>query len=89
VRLSVGPAGPVPLRPETAEHWLAGQPATEATISAAVEHVWNDARLRTSPHRATADYRREMVAVLVQRGMALAVQRARTGEAVAEGVGLA
>jgi len=50
--------------------------------------VWSDARLRTSPHRATADYRREMVAVLVRRALPLALDRARSGHAVPEGVGL-
>jgi carbon-monoxide dehydrogenase medium subunit len=84
VRLSVGPAGPVPLRPTTAEKWLEGRPATDETIASTVEQVWQDARLRTSPHRATADYRKEMVAVLVRRALALAVKRARTGEVIAE-----
>jgi carbon-monoxide dehydrogenase medium subunit len=87
-RLALGPAGPVPLRAETAEHWLAGQLPGEATWQHAAELVWTEAQLRTSPHRATADYRREMVVVLVRRALALAAERARTGAAVAEGVGL-
>jgi hypothetical protein len=48
-----------------------------------------EARLRTSRHRATAEYRRELIDVLVQRALPLAAQRARSGEAVPEGVGLA
>jgi CO/xanthine dehydrogenase FAD-binding subunit len=86
-RLALGPAGPTPLRAERAEAWLRGQPATEATLEQAAEQVFAEARLRTSPHRATAEYRREMVVVLVQRALRLAVERARTGEARPEGLG--
>ncbi|MCC6192788.1 MAG: FAD binding domain-containing protein [Anaerolineales bacterium] len=86
-RLALGPAGPTPLRPERAEAWLRGQPLEAATAEKLVERVWAEARLRTSAHRATADYRHEMVAVLVRRALGLAVQRARTGEAVPEGLG--
>jgi carbon-monoxide dehydrogenase medium subunit len=87
-RLALGPAGPTPLRPEAAEAWLRGQRVDDAVLEKLVEMVWAEARLRTSPHRATAEYRREMVAVLVRRALTLAVQRARSGEAVPEGLGL-
>lgn len=86
-RLALGPAGPTPLRPERAEAWLRGQSLEAATVEKLVERVWGEARLRTSAHRATADYRHEMVAVLVRRALGLAVQRARTGEAIPEGLG--
>jgi carbon-monoxide dehydrogenase medium subunit len=86
-RLALGPAGPVPLRGEQAEAALAGQPLTEAVIETVIDRLWAEARLRTSRHRATADYRREMVAVLVRRALPLAVARAQTGEAVPEGLG--
>ena len=45
-------------------------------------------RPRTSKYRATAEYRREMIEVLLRRVLPLAVQRARTGEAIPEGVGM-
>jgi carbon-monoxide dehydrogenase medium subunit len=87
-RLALGPAGPVPLRAEAAEAWLVGQALDDAALEHVTELVWSEARLRTSAHRATAEYRREMVAVLVRRALALAAQRARTGHAVPEGLGL-
>jgi carbon-monoxide dehydrogenase medium subunit len=87
-RLALGPAGPVPLRAEAAEAWLAGQRLDEAVLEQVIDLLWSEARLRTSPHRATAEYRREMVAVLVRRALALAEQRARTAQAVPEGLGL-
>ena len=87
-RLALGPAGPVPLRAEAAERWLSGQPANDLALDHVTELVWSEARLRTSPHRATADYRREMVSVLVHRALPLALERARTGHVEPEGVGL-
>jgi CO/xanthine dehydrogenase FAD-binding subunit len=88
VRLAMGPAGPVPLRAEQAEAVLAGHVFDEAVLEAVVDALWAEAQLRTSPHRATAEYRREMVAVLAGRALRLAVQRATTGVVVPEGIGL-
>ncbi len=87
-RLALGPAGPVPLRAAQAEAALVGRPLTEAVLAEVVDALWAEAQLRTSPHRATAGYRREMVAVLAERALGLAVQRATTGEVVPEGIGL-
>jgi len=87
VRLTLGPAGPTPMRATAAEAGLVGQPVNAATLNQAIEQVWAEARLRTSAHRATADYRHEMVAVLLRRALTLAVERARTGVAVPEGLG--
>lgn len=86
-RIALGPAGPTPMRALAAEASLVGQPMTAATIDLAIEQVWAEARLRTSAHRATADYRHEMVAVLVRRALTLAVERAQTGVAVPQGLG--
>lgn len=87
-RLALGPAGPVPLRAERAEAVLAGRALDVAALDDVVDALWAEAQLRTSPHRATADYRREMVAVLAGRALRLAVRRATTGEVVPEGIGL-
>lgn len=87
-RLALGPAGPVPLRAERAEAVLSGRALDNAVLDEVVEALWAEAPLRTSPHRATADYRREMVAVLAGRALRLAVHRAVTGEVVPEGIGL-
>ena len=87
-RLALGPAGPVPLRAERAEAVLADRTLDETVLADVVEALWAEAQLRTSPHRATLEYRREMVAVLAGRALRLAVQRATTGEVAPEGLGL-
>jgi carbon-monoxide dehydrogenase medium subunit len=86
-RLALGPAGPAPLRARQAEAFLVGQaPAALPTLQVA-ELVLGEAQLRTSAHRATAEYRRELILPLVERALPLAVQRALTGEIVPEGIG--
>jgi carbon-monoxide dehydrogenase medium subunit len=77
-RLALGPAGPTPLRAERAEAFLAGRPALAEAIHGVVPLLW------TSPHRASAEYRRELVAALVERALSLAVRRAQTGAVVPE-----
>jgi len=42
---------------------------------------------RTSKYRATAEYRQEMIEVLLKRTLTLAIERVQTGTAVPEGVG--
>jgi CO/xanthine dehydrogenase FAD-binding subunit len=86
-RIALGPAGPTPLRALAAEACLVGQRVDDAALDQVIDHVWAEARLRTSAHRATAGYRHEMVAVLVRRALLLAVERARTGVAVPQGLG--
>ena len=43
---------------------------------------------RTSKYRATGEYRQHMIGTLLRRTLPLAVERARTGVAHAEGVGM-
>lgn len=56
-RLAVGPSGPVPRRARTAEGELLGKDLSASTLSAAGRALRQDVQLRTSPHRATSDYR--------------------------------
>ena len=88
VRVCIGPVAKVPVRAEAVEAVLRGQPATDDVLAQAIAAASESLHPRTSKYRATADYRREMVEVLLQRVLPLAVQRARTGEAVPEGVGM-
>lgn len=87
-RVSIAPVGPVPARAVAVEDALRGQPTGEASIEAAVTAALETLKPRTSKYRATADYRREMIAVLIRRTLNLAVERARTGQATPEGVGV-
>jgi carbon-monoxide dehydrogenase medium subunit len=86
-RICIGPVRPVPTRARQAEEALRGR-----TLTAALDEVVGEAQAeftpRTSKHRATAEYRVEMIEVLLRRALPLAVRRALTGEAVPEGVGL-
>jgi carbon-monoxide dehydrogenase medium subunit len=80
-RIAIGPAGPVPFRATEAEALLAGGAAyTPALVEQAIGAAQAQAQLRTSRHRASREYRHEMVAVLLRRVLACAVARAR-GEA--------
>ncbi|RMG99100.1 MAG: xanthine dehydrogenase family protein subunit M [Chloroflexi bacterium] len=88
VRICIGPVKPVPCRAEQAEAVLRGRTLAEA-LADCVMAAQNEFSPRTSKHRATAEYRREMIGVLLRRSLPLAVSRAQTGQIVPEGVGLA
>ncbi|MDX1687653.1 MAG: xanthine dehydrogenase family protein subunit M [Candidatus Promineifilaceae bacterium] len=87
VRICIGPVQPVPTRAREAEQALRGRSLQEA-LPDAVAAAQAEFSPRTSKHRATAEYRVEMIDVLLRRALPLAVRRARTGEAVPEGLGL-
>jgi len=88
-RIALGPAGPTPLRATKAETYLSGIPLVDDVMPQIADLILQDAQLRTSPHRATADYRTELIPVLAERALKLAYRRAVTGEAEPEGLGLA
>lgn len=87
-RISIAPIGPKPGRAAEVEAALVGKPANGDTIEAAIQLAQQVLHPRTSKYRATADYRHEMIAVLLRRTLTLAVERAQTGTAVPEGVGV-
>lgn len=76
--LAIGPAGPIPFRATEAEQILkdAGQ-LDDALIERAVVAAQAQAELRTSKHRASKEYRHEMVAVLLQRVLSRSIERAQ------------
>jgi xanthine dehydrogenase FAD-binding subunit len=75
-RVAVGPAGPVPFRARGAETALRGQCFTPELIAAAYKALLTEARFRTSPYRATAEYRRHVSGVLLEETLSAAWQRA-------------
>ncbi|HEY5774936.1 MAG TPA: FAD binding domain-containing protein [Xanthomonadales bacterium] len=87
VRISMGPAGPVPYLAEAAMDLLTGGPATAQQFDAAAEAVLAAASLRTSRYRATRAYRAAMIQTHLPLILARAAERARSGRIVAEGVG--
>lgn len=77
--IAIGPAGPIPFRAKAAEAILSnGEPLDEPRIEAAIEAARAEVRLRTSRHRASKDYRDELIGVLMRRVLPRAAQRAHT-----------
>lgn len=85
VRLIVAPTGPTPARARKAEDILRGKGLDDAALAAASSAVRQDARLRTSPHRATQEYRSMIIEVVVRRVLrdALASAQGDPAKAVA------
>ncbi len=79
VHIAVGPAGPTPFRARAAEQTLCAQPLSDEGIERALEILLGEVRFRTSPHRATLVYRREMARVLLADTLQQAWQRAVEG----------
>ena len=88
IRVCIGPVDKIPTRATAVEAVVRGEPVTDEIVERAVMTAHESLRPRTSKYRATADYRREMIDVLLRRVLPLAAERARTGEAIPEGVGM-
>jgi CO/xanthine dehydrogenase FAD-binding subunit len=84
VALAVAPVAPTPFRCKQTEAFLTGKPATSESIEAAVDVLLSECKPRTSPHRATAEYRKEVLPVLLRRTLSKAIERAKTGVVVPE-----
>ena len=68
VCIAIGPAGPIPFRAAAAEQALIDTAAfDEEAVDTAVQAALAQAELRTSKHRASKEYRREVLAVLLRR----------------------
>jgi len=76
VRISVGPGGPTPFRGTDAESVLRGRVLDEALLSEALDHLLVQAKFRTSPLRATAEYRQHIVKTLFKDTLTVAWERA-------------
>lgn len=75
-RVAVGPAGPTPFRAIETGKYLSGKVFSAETIAGAQETLLAEAKFRTSPARATAEYRRELVVVLLKNALSTAWERA-------------
>ncbi len=75
IRIAIGPAGPVPFRAHQTEEALRGKPLTEETLDEAEKALLAEARFRTSPHRATAEYRVHLAGILLRQTLQTAWQR--------------
>jgi len=73
-RLAIGPAGPRPLRAWATEQALVGGALDEATLKRASEALADEVSLRTSPHRATKEYRTHLLETLLRQTLQAANQ---------------
>ena len=62
-----------------AEELLTSAPFSDALVEEVIHAAQEQAQFRTSRHRASQEYRHEMVAVLLRRVLQRAVARARNG----------
>jgi xanthine dehydrogenase FAD-binding subunit len=76
VRLAVGPSGPTPQRIRVAEDVLHGQPFSPAVCDQALDAMLTQVHFRTSPYRASAEYRIHLSGVLLNETLQTAWQRA-------------
>lgn len=75
IRVAAGPSGPTPHRLHETEATLSGQSPTNGALSAALDALLAETRFRTSPHRASADYRRHLAGVLLHETLLVAWER--------------
>jgi xanthine dehydrogenase FAD-binding subunit len=76
VRIVVGPGGPTPWRARATEQDLRGQAFSAETLSLARKTLLDEVRFRSSPLRASAEYRRQLVVTLLDDTLETAWQRA-------------
>ncbi|MDP1713359.1 MAG: FAD binding domain-containing protein [Anaerolineales bacterium] len=77
IRIAVGPGAPTPWRATEAEKLMTGKPMNEETINAGLDAVLAQIGFRSSPRRASADYRRHLVEGLFKDTLETAWQRAK------------
>ena len=76
IRIAVGPGAPTPWRATEAEKFVVGKSMNEETVDAALEAVLSQVGFRSSARRASADYRRHIVAGLFRDTLEAAWERA-------------
>jgi CO/xanthine dehydrogenase FAD-binding subunit len=75
LRLAVGPSGPVPRRARAAEAALRGRRMIPETLVAAQAALLAETSFRTSPQRATREYRRQLAGGLLREVVAAGWER--------------
>jgi CO/xanthine dehydrogenase FAD-binding subunit len=79
VRIAVGPGGPVPYRARQAEQELRGCPFSSEAFSQSNQAILAGAVFRSSPHRATIEYRQHMSGQLLSETLSAAWDRTFPG----------
>lgn len=76
VRVAVGPSGPTPMRIRSVEVVLCNQALNSESCSRALKTLLQNVHFRTSPYRASAEYRQRLVEILLKDTLDIAWQRA-------------
>lgn len=82
VHIALGPSGPVPIRARSAEDVLRGEEYDKSIIQRAYQALFEDISLRTSPYRATKEYRRHLALFLLEEVLEAVWQRAGRSEEI-------
>lgn len=77
VAISAGPVAPIPFRAKQTEEFLREKILDDELLRQAAQILTNEAQPRTSAHRATKEYRHELLPVLLKRTLTQALERAR------------
>jgi len=80
VRIAIGPSGLAPRRALSAEKVLKGKQLDTTSIELARLALLEEISFRTSPHRATQQYRRHMAGILLEETLTTAWRRAEKEE---------
>ncbi len=75
VRIALGPVAPIPFRPREAEQMLASASIANGVIKEAARKAAQEASPRPSLLRGSEEYRREIIANLVERGIRKGLER--------------
>ncbi len=75
IRIAVGPGGPKPWRALESESNLRGNLMNAESVSAGLEILLRDVQFRTSPHRASSEYRRHLAKTLFKDTLEAAWKR--------------
>jgi len=65
VKVVVGPSGPIPKRAQEVEEMLLGRAISPATLIGLKEALRCSVRFRSSPYRASAEYRQSLAEILI------------------------
>ncbi len=76
IHIAVGPGGPTPFRAVEAENNLRGQMYNDKSFTNMLDILLNEARFRSSPRRASAQYRQLVVCSLLKQTLDTAWSRA-------------
>ncbi len=76
VAISAGPVAPIPFRAKRTEEFLRGKIFDDEILKRATQILLQEASPRTSAHRATKEYRVELLPMLLEQTLRKAVERA-------------